>query len=156
MCRGSYWRRGCFRGPAPICAVWPKSAAHAEESALSRSLDVTCTSVCVSHNVIGLQLMDQKNCSICRASSDPELSSNFMYHAYAAELVQTKRKNRDWTFEQLLKHSFLLQDFSCPSPDKTRRASDGRTITTKCPAAGPAKLEHWALSLPEVFALHVG
>ena len=78
---------------------------------------------------------------ICRATS----------RAYAAELVQTKRKHRDWTFEQLLKHSYLLQDFSCPSPDKTRRASDGRTITTKCP--GPAKLERWALSLPEVFAL---
>jgi len=62
---------------------------------------------------------------------------------YVDETVAAKRKHPMWTLEQLLQHSYLQQNYSCPTP----------TIKGAPACPGPAKLQRWLLELPEVFAL---
>jgi hypothetical protein len=120
-----------------------KGSLKAEESVLSRSLDAPCTPSCLSHKVFGSALMDQKTCAHCQSTSDPETSSSFLYRLYVDEHVAAKRAHPQWSMEQLLMHSYLQQNYSCPSSDLPG--------APKCP--GPAKLRRYVLDLPEVFAL---
>lgn len=129
----------------------PPAAKKTEESALSRSLDITCNPTCISHQVFGSQLMDQKICSACKATSDPEMSCTFLYRLYVSEVIATKKAHKDWALEDLLKHSYLTQDYSCPSPIKSVQGVGGKAVPVKC--KGPAKIERWVLNLPEVFAM---
>jgi hypothetical protein len=53
--------------------------------------------------------------------------------------------------ELILKSNYLQQNYSCPSPRKSARGPQGQQILSICP--GPAKIERWALGMPEVFAM---
>lgn len=127
-------------------------SAH-EESELSRSLDVPCVPSCISHRVFGHELMDQKICTQtkCRATSDPDINPSFMYRIYVTEIVQVHRQHRQMRLEHILKANYLSQNYSCPSPNKQTRGPRGEVIPATC--SGPAKIERWILSMPEVFTM---
>jgi len=130
-------------GPAGMAKlpVPPAGSAKAAESVLSRSLDCACEPACLAHQVFGTQLMDQKVCTRCGSTSDPDSASSFLYRLYVAEHIAAKRKHSGWSMEELLKHSYMQQNYSCPA------------ATPDAPCAGPAKLHRWVLGVPEVFAL---
>jgi hypothetical protein len=121
------------------------TAPHVLESRLSRSLDVACTPECVAHRVFGMQLMEQKMCTQpnCGASSDPEMSTLFLYRIYMDELREHRARDAAISFEAMLKASYSQQDYSCPRPTHHEHGA----------CTGPAKAERWLLNQPAVFTL---
>jgi hypothetical protein len=118
---------------------------NAQTKNSTANLDTTCTPECISHHVFGMQLMDQKVCTRgeCGASSDPEMSTCFLYRVYMDELRMHRAREPDVSFEDMLQVSYSQQPYSCPRSSQHRHGA----------CTGPAKAERWLLNQPAVFTL---
>eukprot|EP00466_Bigelowiella_natans_P000605 jgi/Bigna1/66523/fgenesh1_pg.1_\ len=48
--------------------------------------EIACTPPCISHATFGAQMMDQKVCRACGATSDPVIDNSFIFNIYASSL----------------------------------------------------------------------
>lgn len=104
---------------------------------------VACTPACISHVVFGAQVMDQKVCGACGASSNPLMSHTFVYTVYSRGLTERKAVS----FYRALRAQWEGHLYSCPD---SLPKGNGRACEAK-----RARIKRWCLGLPEVFALNV-
>ena len=102
--------------------------------------DVVCVPPCISHAVFGAQSMDVRVCR-CGATSDPEVSSSFLYRIYISDLLPHLQSTQP--FPLILRSLYKAQVYSCPT--------DLGDADYQC--GGPAHVDRWLLSQPLVFTL---
>lgn len=98
---------------------------------------------CVSHQVFGLRMVEQVCCEQCSYRSDPFGSTLFTAYGYAAMLRQTRLELGEHATFDTIFHRASRDTRPCPNRNR------GSCTNLEAP------VQHWLLSLPEVFSVNV-
>jgi len=110
---------------------------------------------CVSHCVFGFDFVEQRHCQRCGATSNPQITQNYIHRIYVSEIssvynmLSKQMPSEDITLSTLLKG--LARNgpgYSCPSAD------DDEKKVSKCPTGCTVTKRH-LISSPCCFAINL-